>query len=804
MRKLKLLFAGFALLGGLSANAQTDVTSTYLTNAGFDDCTAETSDVAAKTIKDYSSNGWINASTGSFTTIAVTAYGGGYKVGNSTTPSTKKDGTTVSGNTLGIIAGWGDDVIIQSDDITLPAGNYTLTVDHYLASSTANYGTSRFGFVTASESYLVSSTTYTASEWTTEAVIFTLTKPTTGKIQIGVKGNNKEGSGSPAIFYDDVKILQLTELEIAKAEALAALPKTAGDGLFTMNQTTIDTYTGSIIKATTVEAVNAIKADIIAWAAPATSGSWNIKNVNAGCYLGTNEGNVVLSELPVAITFEKTTNGFYIKAGEKYINMKGGDTWSMSATDVANTAWTFTAADGKYTITGPNGVIGTDKTVAGSPCYGNKAAGNNGTWTISTAVSEEEIAITVAKNALQAAINAHPVPTANIGSGVFQYNSDAVNDLSEKITAAQAVLDNASATKDQVDAQTDIITGLSELVLNAPDAEKIYNIVVSTTGHAKEGNPVIIIPGETSANNPTGYAMNANFESNANLAQAFTFTKVAGNTYKISTILAGENVYLTNGTLNGSAAGWKDSQIQATTNAENAMAFNIAASEKAGSFNIYNSATNTTIACQAGGNIYTEAGNADFTLVETAKPSITINTTAAGWGTVMLPFAVASLPTGVKAYTCDKIEGITLTLDEVDALEANKPYIIEGAWNEVVSGDAQGKALTATEGLLTGTYTTIAATDGQYVLQNQGGKVAFYQVDTEVATPNVPANRAYLEAPSTARALYFDAATAIKTIEALTSGEAEIYGANGARQNGLKKGVNIIKRGDKTMKVMVK
>lgn len=400
---------------------------------------------------------------------------------------------------------------------------------------------------------------------------------------------------------------------------------------------------------------------------------------------------------------------------------------------------------------------------------------------------------------------------SNNGTGVFQIPADAYSTFSGKVTTAHTY-DNdmaiAMATVDQLNAAKaaleGAITTFNATELNAPDAEKIYNIVVSTAEHAKEGNPVIIIPGATSANNPTGYAMNANFESNANLAQAFTFTKVAGNTYKISTILAGENVYLTNGTLNGSAADWKDSQIQATTNAENAMAFNIAASEKAGSFNIYNSTTNSTIACQGGGNIYTEDGNADFTLVETAKPSITINTTAAGWGTVMLPFAVASLPTGVKAYTCDKIEGITLTLDEVDALEANKPYIIEGAWNEVVSGDAQGKALTATEGLLTGTYTTIAAPNGSYILQNQGGKVAFYQVDTSKYTPNVPANRAYLEAPSTARALYFDAATAIKTIEALTSGEAEIYGANGARQNGLKKGVNIIKRGDKTMKVMVK
>ena len=37
MRKLKLLLTAFALMGGVfSANAQTDVTSTYITNAGFE------------------------------------------------------------------------------------------------------------------------------------------------------------------------------------------------------------------------------------------------------------------------------------------------------------------------------------------------------------------------------------------------------------------------------------------------------------------------------------------------------------------------------------------------------------------------------------------------------------------------------------------------------------------------------------------------------------------------------------------------------------------------------------------------
>lgn len=227
--KQKLLLALLALftLGGSNLFAQTDVTDQYITNAGFDNCTAETSDVAAKTIKDYSSNGWTKVNSGDFTTLAVTAYGSGVKVGVSTTPGSKKDGTTVSGNTLGIIAGWADNVTIQSGEITLPAGVYTLTVDHYLTSSTSNYGSnsSKFGFVTSSNSYLVSSTTFSASTWTTETVTFTLTESTTGKIQIGLTGLNQSGSGSPAVFYDDVTITWTDPLQAAKDALQAEIEK---------------------------------------------------------------------------------------------------------------------------------------------------------------------------------------------------------------------------------------------------------------------------------------------------------------------------------------------------------------------------------------------------------------------------------------------------------------------------------------------------------------------------------------------------------------------------------------------------
>ena len=58
MRKLKLLLASVALLfgGGISVNAQTDVTSTYLTNADFSKGTPVTVGVCTYA-KDKATNG---------------------------------------------------------------------------------------------------------------------------------------------------------------------------------------------------------------------------------------------------------------------------------------------------------------------------------------------------------------------------------------------------------------------------------------------------------------------------------------------------------------------------------------------------------------------------------------------------------------------------------------------------------------------------------------------------------------------------------------------------------------------------
>ncbi len=442
--------------------------------------------------------------------------------------------------------------------------------------------------------------------------------------------------------------------------------------------------------------------------------------------------------------------------------------------------------------------------------------------------TEDEICETILAEAYALYENTK-VPEVNIGTGAFQYNEEKINTYKNYVQTyanydketLKAVLKaqdkwNSTYLSETLDVIKAFVADMQ--TLNAPAADQLFNIVVATEGHVKKGNAVIIIPGATTNNNPTGYALNANFAANVNLSQAFTFTKVEGNTYTISAKLAEGTVYLTNGTKNGSAVGWKSQQIQATTNPEKAMAFKIAASANEGAFNIYNTETNSTIACQTGGNIYTEAGNADFCLAETTMPSIAINTTEAGYGTIMLPFA-AEIPSGVTVYSCADVDGNTLTLNPVDAIEANKPYIIKGDWNETLTGDAQGTALTYTADYLTGVYESTEVPVGSYVLQNQEEEdgVAFYLVDEDptATTENasnfyIKPNRAYLTVPAGAnvRALFFPEsgdATGINGLEVLTSGSYDaIYTAGGAKVNSLQKGLNIVVKDGKSYKIFVK
>lgn len=401
---------------------------------------------------------------------------------------------------------------------------------------------------------------------------------------------------------------------------------------------------------------------------------------------------------------------------------------------------------------------------------------------------------------------------ANVGTGVFQIPTADGTTFSTAISTAQGVYNDASATVsgifNAIDALKDAEKTYANATLNAPDAEKRYCIVVATEGHPLNGLAVGIKLGTTSDNNPTGYTISTNNTTN----QSVAFTQVSGNSYNISFETAAGTTYLTYGTENGSAASWKDSQIQATTEDSKKGNFTIAATNKANVFNIYNIHTNSTIACQDGGNIYTQAGNADFTLVEATAANMAVNATAK-WGTFCAPFEVA-IPDGVTAYTCASATDGKLVLVEVTtgAIPANTPVILN-AESGLTSTTFYGKKVDndtddlITEGLLVGnvsTSTKAVPSDGSaYLLQLRDAKVGFYKANgTGYLIGN---NRCYLvKNLSGAREAFFfeDDATAISALEAAKAEDGALkdgkymennrifivkngvkYGANGQKLN---------------------
>ena len=442
-----------------------------------------------------------------------------------------------------------------------------------------------------------------------------------------------------------------------------------------------------------------------------------------------------------------------------------------------------------------------------------------------TALSEATTAFTdedaVTKyDALAIAIsNAQAIVDAgkNVGEGVFQIPASAQSALNTAISTATSIKTNHAKTKTDAESATTAMNGAVETYnaaeLNAPDPSKTYYIKVATSGHAKNGNAIAVNLGEITVNNPTGYTFSAPSAPAAySRLQAFTLVKGTGNNYTISINGPDGVVYLTNGTKTGSSAEWKASQIQATSDLETAMEFKIATSPNNGAFVIYNTETNSTIACQSGGSIYTESGNADFSIQEVAEASVPITIAAdVKFATRIFPFT-PSLPSGVKAYSCSAVDDDNseyLKLEEVDEPAANIPYILY-AENGYSGADLTGYGTAIKdcydEGWLTGVYTSRAATEGTYVLQNQSGTIAFYKV--EDVKPTVGEYRCYLTVPGGgARALHFDfdETTAVETIQALTAGKNTIYNVAGKVVPSLQKGLNIIKTSDgKIRKVIVK
>jgi len=408
------------------------------------------------------------------------------------------------------------------------------------------------------------------------------------------------------------------------------------------------------------------------------------------------------------------------------------------------------------------------------------------------------------------------VPTANIGTEAFQYDEtkisaylDAVEDVAETVDATIEAMKAAEKYN-----KTALTAMLAEMkakaeamaVLNAPAEGDKFHVVLTYDGWTYDNKAMTYIAnGRADAGN---YNIQYKENANNNLAQAFTFTKVEGNNYKMcQTDNDGAERYITTGV----PYGGNTAQIRTSTNATDALTVTIIATDRGGVYNIRNTAANNYIGSQDAG-VFTVNSHIDFFLKKAEKAVVDLEINKdVKYATRIFPFK-PTLPEGIKAYACAELDETTLTFTEVAAPEMNVPYILyaENGANSFLEDWGKGVNLTYTEGLLTGVYEDTAAPEGTYVLQNQPevDGVAFYVVAT--ADVNVSANRAYLKAPAAdagVKAFRFPAeeTTGINAVNALTAGKAEIFSVAGARIPSLQKGVNIIRTADgKTTKVLVK
>ena len=199
------------------------------------------------------------------------------------------------------------------------------------------------------------------------------------------------------------------------------------------------------------------------------------------------------------------------------------------------------------------------------------------------------------------------------------------------------------------------------------------------------------------------------------------------------------------------------------------------------------------------------------------------------WGTLCLPFAIdQSKETGCKFYRLTGIDAdnkcITLESCEEDIIPAGTPVLFkmnEGVKKlEISAQDAdlvkEPVAGTASDVNLVGSFTKIGGNGNKGLDKNDYiiGKNKFWRVFdlNDGNGVGIKPMRAYIHpaTASQARAAMLsigkgDGTTAIDNLNAISNdANAEYYDANGRRTNGLQKGLNIVKRGSKTYKIMVK
>ena len=194
------------------------------------------------------------------------------------------------------------------------------------------------------------------------------------------------------------------------------------------------------------------------------------------------------------------------------------------------------------------------------------------------------------------------------------------------------------------------------------------------------------------------------------------------------------------------------------------------------------------------------------------------------WGTLCLPFTIdpTSEANTCNFYTLQNIgnESVVLELIENGTVEAGQPVVIrkkDKTQTDILINNVENTQVvkepknTNTGNRLMGTFTNMELADDCYfIANNQFRLVSNYKPATSGV--KLAAFRAYIQPQKTnvkhAPSLNIsvnDETTGIETsnvLDLLNDAEAEYYDVNGSRIQNLQKGINIVKKGNKTMKIV--
>ena len=185
-------------------------------------------------------------------------------------------------------------------------------------------------------------------------------------------------------------------------------------------------------------------------------------------------------------------------------------------------------------------------------------------------------------------------------------------------------------------------------------------------------------------------------------------------------------------------------------------------------------------------DVYTEKTSPRAKIIG-AKDTYEYVMTAAGWGTIIIPFDCEK-PEGLTIYECTSVSDAKLVIEEVNNFKANTPYLLKGAngeqTNYILEGYAAKHGEQYEKGVMVGVYVKQEPPLNSYILQNQEAGLAFYCHLDQGNGAWVGPNRCYIKPQDGGlKSIQFpdDETNGVRTANAADSTLVDVYTTTGVK-----------------------